>query len=84
MQLSPLKLLCGAKGGEDNPDESRPSSKIYKLEKILIITLLFLYTFFIYKSNEMEYIMRMINIYDNCERDENVMSDKNDKFIYEN
>lgn len=27
MQLSPLKLLCGAKGGEDNPDESRPTDK---------------------------------------------------------
>lgn len=27
IQLSPLKLLCGAKGGEDNPDESRPKKK---------------------------------------------------------
>jgi len=27
IQLSPLKLLCGAKGGEDNPDESRPVDK---------------------------------------------------------
>lgn len=27
MQLSPLKLLCGAKGGDDNPDERRPTKK---------------------------------------------------------
>lgn len=27
MQLSPLKLLCGAKGGDDNPDDKRPMTK---------------------------------------------------------
>lgn len=30
IQLSPLKLLCGAKGGEDKPDERRPK-QILKL-----------------------------------------------------
>jgi hypothetical protein len=52
MQLSPLKLLCGAKGGEDNPEDNRPSRKISKLKKCLIITFLFLYVFSIYKSME--------------------------------
>ena len=26
MQLSPLKLLCGANGGDDKPDERRPGT----------------------------------------------------------
>lgn len=35
MQLSPLKLLCGANGGDDNPDDRRPMRE----EKIFLSSL---------------------------------------------